>query len=65
MQYEVSNFAKPGFKSIHNLAYWNQIPYIGIGVSAHSYDLKSRQWNHSNIKKYIKDLVDNNIFFSI
>jgi len=55
-QYEVSNYAKDGYKSMHNLAYWNQVMYIGIGVSAHSYNLVSRQWNHTNIKKYIRDL---------
>lgn len=55
-QYEVSNYAKDGFLSFHNLAYWNQVPYLGIGVSAHSYNLISRQWNHTNIKKYIRDL---------
>ncbi|HEY5509699.1 MAG TPA: radical SAM family heme chaperone HemW [Prolixibacteraceae bacterium] len=55
-QYEISNFALEGFYSRHNLAYWNQIPYIGVGVSSHSYNHKSRQWNHKNIKKYIRDL---------
>jgi len=64
-QYEISNYAKPGFQSIHNLAYWKQIPYIGLGVSAHSYNLKSRQWNHSNIKKYIRDIKDNIYLFDI
>ena len=65
IQYEISNYAKPGFQSIHNLAYWNQIPYIGLGVSAHSYNLISRQWNHSNIKKYIRDLNDNLNYYTI
>ena len=55
-QYEVSNYAKDGYMSKHNLAYWNQVLYLGIGVSAHSYNLVSRQWNHTNIKKYIRDL---------
>jgi oxygen-independent coproporphyrinogen-3 oxidase len=54
-QYEVSNYAKPGYISQHNLSYWNQDVYLGIGVTAHSYNLFSRQWNHSNIKKYIRD----------
>jgi oxygen-independent coproporphyrinogen-3 oxidase len=56
-QYEVSNYAKDIFVSQHNLAYWNQLPYLGVGVSAHSYNLHSRQWNHLNIKKYIRDLA--------
>jgi len=55
-QYEVSNYAKNNFVSRHNLAYWNQLAYLGVGVSAHSYNLHSRQWNHMNIKKYIRDL---------
>lgn len=58
-QYEVSNYAKEGYQSTHNLAYWKQVPYLGIGVSAHSYNLVSRQWNHTNIKKYIRDLKVN------
>ena len=56
IQYELSNYAKDGFISLHNLGYWNQIPYLGIGVSAHSYNGISRQWNHTNIKKYIREL---------
>ncbi len=57
IQYEVSNYGREGYFSYHNMSYWNQIPYLGIGVSAHSYNLRSRQWNHTNIKKYIKDLI--------
>ena len=36
-QYEISNFAKPGFESRHNIKYWEVAPYLGIGASAHSY----------------------------
>jgi oxygen-independent coproporphyrinogen-3 oxidase len=57
-QYEISNYAKDGFYSKHNLGYWDQKPYLGIGVAAHSYNLISRQWNHNNIKKYIRDLSE-------
>lgn len=56
IQYEISNYAKEGFYSVHNMSYWNQVPYIGVGVSAHSYNKVSRQWNFKNIKKYIRDL---------
>lgn len=56
IQYEISNYGREGFFSKHNLSYWNQVPYIGIGVSAHSYNLVSRQWNQKNIKKYIREL---------
>ena len=52
--YEISNFAKPGFRSRHNSAYWNAIPYIGIGPSAHSYDGENRQWNIAHNIKYME-----------
>lgn len=55
-QYEISNFAQPGFQSKHNSSYWHDIPYIGIGASAHSYDIKSRHWNVSDITKYISSI---------
>jgi oxygen-independent coproporphyrinogen-3 oxidase len=55
-QYEISNYAKNSFESKHNLLYWQDEPYLGIGLSAHSY-LKNnwghRFWNSSNIKTYI------------
>ena len=51
--YEISNFAKPGFRSRHNSSYWHDVPYIGIGAAAHSYNLKSRSWNVANIQQYI------------
>jgi len=50
--YEISNFAKPGFRSQHNSAYWNMTPYLGLGPSAHSFNGDSRQWNVSSIKQY-------------
>jgi oxygen-independent coproporphyrinogen III oxidase len=43
--YEVSNFARAGFASRHNAAYWSGAPYMGLGPSAHSYDGVSRRWN--------------------
>ena len=61
--YEVSNFALPNRRSRHNTSYWKQEPYLGIGPSAHSYDLNSRQWNVSSIKDYIKALETNTEFF--
>ena len=51
--YEISNFAKPGFRSRHNSSYWHDVPYIGLGAAAHSYDLKSRSWNVANIQQYM------------
>jgi oxygen-independent coproporphyrinogen-3 oxidase len=55
LQYEISNYAKLGYISKHNMSYWNQDIYLGVGVTAHSYNLVSRQWNHSNIKKYVRE----------
>ena len=54
--YEISNFARSGRSSRHNSAYWEDIPYIGLGAAAHSYDRKSRQWNVSDIRKYISSI---------
>ncbi len=52
--YEISNFALPGLRSIHNSSYWHQTPYLGIGPSAHSYDGKNtRKANRADIKGYI------------
>jgi oxygen-independent coproporphyrinogen-3 oxidase len=51
-QYEVSNFARPGYKSRHNSNYWNHQPYLGFGPSAHSFWQKRRWWNVSNVVEY-------------
>ncbi len=56
--YEFSNFGKPGFHSRNNTAYWEGIPYLEIGPSAHSYDGKSRSWNVANNTKYIKSIEE-------
>jgi oxygen-independent coproporphyrinogen-3 oxidase len=61
--YEISNFALPNHRSQHNTSYWKQQPYIGIGPSAHSYNLTSRQWNVSSITTYNKAIAENGIFF--
>ena len=57
IHYEISNFAKDGFYSKHNSLYWNQVPYIGIGPSAHSFLKNERRWNISHNKKYIEYLL--------
>ncbi len=58
--YEISNFAKPGFRSRHNSVYWEQKPYLGFGAAAHSYNgEKCRQWNIANIKKYCEAWLTN------
>jgi len=61
--YEVSNFAKPGFRSKHNSSYWQGKKYLGLGPSAHSYNGLSRQWNISNNNIYIESLIKNQIPF--
>lgn len=52
--YEISNFARPGFRSRHNSSYWQAVSYLGLGASAHSYNGYSRQWNVADIRQYIE-----------
>lgn len=59
--YEISNFALKGFRSRHNSSYWHDIPYIGIGPAAHSYNGVSRQWNVSHLPKYLKAISENRL----
>lgn len=54
--YEVSNFAKPGRESRHNSSYWEGVPYLGIGPSAHSYDGRNRRMNLAHNAKYVDAL---------
>ncbi|HTM93834.1 MAG TPA: hypothetical protein VL095_15540, partial [Flavisolibacter sp.] len=57
--YEVSNFAKPGFRSRHNSSYWKGEKYLGLGPSAHSYNGTERRWNVANNNLYIKGINKN------
>lgn len=52
-QYEISNFAKPGFASRHNTKYWTLDPVYGFGVSAHSFDGTERYANERDTAKYV------------
>lgn len=61
--YEISNFAKEGFHSRHNSSYWAGEKYLGIGPSAHSYDLDSRQWNIAHNIKYANAVQKGEVFF--
>jgi oxygen-independent coproporphyrinogen III oxidase len=59
LQYEISNFCKPGRHAVHNSNYWNRVPYLGMGPSAHSFNGSSRRWNVANLSGYI-DGINNN-----
>lgn len=59
IQYEISNFGKPGYFSQHNSNYWKGIPYLGFGPSAHSFLGEKRAWNIANNTKYIQTLEQN------
>ncbi|NCU03041.1 MAG: radical SAM family heme chaperone HemW [Chitinophagaceae bacterium] len=61
--YEISNFAKPGYRSKHNSSYWKGTHYLGLGPSAHSFNGNSRQWNIANNQQYIAALKENRIPF--
>jgi oxygen-independent coproporphyrinogen-3 oxidase len=53
--YEISNWARPGFESRHNLIYWTQGEYVGLGVGAHSHRDGVRWWNTRELTRYIGD----------
>ena len=59
--YEISNLALTGYRSKHNSSYWQGVPYLGIGPSAHSYNGVSRQWNVSNNALYLQSLKNNTL----
>ena len=61
--YEISNFARKGYRSRHNSSYWDGTPYIGIGAAAHSYDGNTRSWNVSDIRKYIDAMTEGKRLF--
>ncbi|MBE0677687.1 MAG: radical SAM family heme chaperone HemW [Bacteroidales bacterium] len=63
IHYEISNFALEGYISRHNSSYWRQVPYVGLGPSSHSFDRRSRQWNVSDVKKYIKSISGGEVPF--
>lgn len=60
--YETSNFALPGYRSRHNSSYWLQMPYLGIGPSAHSYDgFRIRKANKADIRGYLEYWINKRI----
>jgi oxygen-independent coproporphyrinogen-3 oxidase len=54
--YEISNWARPGHSSRHNLAYWRRLPYEAVGPGAHAFDGRSRRWNAARLDAYIAAL---------
>ena len=54
IQYEISNFAKPGYASLHNLNCWNQEEYLGFGLGAHSYYENKRYSNTEKLEEYLE-----------
>lgn len=63
--YEISNFALPDHESRHNSSYWHDIPYIGCGAGAHSYDGTSRGWNIADVAQYIKGINSGDTVFEV
>jgi oxygen-independent coproporphyrinogen-3 oxidase len=63
IHYEISNLAREGYFSKHNSNYWLQKKYLGIGPSAHSYNVESRQWNISNITRYVDAINKGLVYF--
>jgi oxygen-independent coproporphyrinogen-3 oxidase len=63
IHYEISNFGKSGYFSVHNSNYWKKVNYLGLGPSAHSFNGYSRQWNVSDLKGYIRRINSGNSFY--
>ena len=60
--YEISNFCKPKYQSIHNQNYWNRTKYLGVGPSAHSFNGVSRRWSVRNNRLYCNGVQDGSIY---
>lgn len=52
IHYEVSNWALPGREAVHNSAYWERLPYVGLGPGAHSFDGRCRSWNSEGVTSW-------------
>ena len=59
--YEIANFARPHRRSMHNLIYWQNKPYLGIGAGAYSYIRGYRYMNYENPEKYIKEIMSDKL----
>jgi oxygen-independent coproporphyrinogen-3 oxidase len=56
--YEVSNFGLPGHRSRHNSSYWQGVPYVGLGPSAHGFDGVTRRWNEASYVDWVRRAAD-------
>lgn len=65
VQYEVSNFSRPGYESRHNSNYWRGVHYLGVGPSAHSFNGPSRQYNVSHNRKYTEAIEQDVVPFEL
>jgi oxygen-independent coproporphyrinogen-3 oxidase len=63
--YEISNFALPNGRSKHNSNYWNQVPYLGLGPAAHSFNGDQRQWNIANNALYFQSIKNKLVPFEL
>lgn len=63
--YEISNFCKPGRYARHNTAYWQGIPYLGCGPSAHSFNRIEREWNVASLDQYLAGIESGNRRFEV
>jgi len=61
--YEISNYCQPGYRAKHNSQYWQRIPYLGVGPSAHSFDGTVRRWNVASNHLYLKKISSNNQYW--
>lgn len=57
-QYEISNFARPGFECRHNQVYWNGLPYFGFGPGAASYIGGTRRTNHRSVTTWLRRVLN-------
>ena len=61
--YEISNFARTGHQAVHNANYWQGVPYLGIGPSAHSFNGRTRRWNVAHNARYAKALMEGGTYW--
>ena len=63
VQYEISNFGREGHFARHNTSYWQGVPYLGIGPSAHSFSGRTRRWNVANNARYAKAVREGTVYW--